>query len=98
MAFGTTFKRFVGIAGVTAGVTLAAAGPAFAFGRGTNGEADTYLRQEMHNPGYLDSRPTRFNNSRPWPEQYADPAPRYYGTHPYPAPQPYHAPGYRYRY
>jgi hypothetical protein len=73
------FTRVVGAAAL--GLTLAAAAvsSASAGGRGgSSGEQDSYLRQELQNPGYLNSRPTRFNYSRPWPEQYAEPAPRYY--------------------
>lgn len=91
--------RLIGATGLAVALGLAATAPAAAFGRGgTNGEADTYLRQELHNPGYLNSRPTRFNNSRPWPEQYVPPAPTYYGPPAYYAPHPYYAPGYRYGY
>jgi hypothetical protein len=89
MASDITFTRVIAAAGLGAALALAATLPAAAQrgGGGSNGDADTYLRQELHNPGFLNSRQTRFNNSRPWPEQYADPAATYYGP----------PPGYGYR-
>ena len=69
-------KRAAAAVALGIGFAVAATSSASAFGRGggSTGEQDSYLRQELHNPGFLDSRPTRFNYSRPWPEQYAEPA------------------------
>lgn len=92
MGSDATMKRTIGAAGLGFALALASAGPASAFrGGGSTGEGDAYLRQELHNPGYLNSRPTRFNYSRPWPEQYANPAP----DPPYYGPPPGYGYGYR---
>jgi hypothetical protein len=80
-------KQALGVSALGLTLAVAAVSSASAGGRGGggSGEQDSYLRQELQNPGYLNSRPTRFNYSRPWPEQYAEPAPRYY----YPPPAYY---------